>query len=125
MAKKKDVPPDPIYPLLDLPADVDKQLCERIAAFSGQGDVLSSALGALIVSRHLGMDGLRVMHSPATLRKYEKALGISYKDYCEKRTPLSRKIFGVRAADKLGGLWKIVTGKTAVKGKRDVSITTE
>ena len=111
--------------LLEIPPELETQLCQQIADYQGPGPILSSALGALIVGQHFGMDALRMIHTPATLRKYQKALGIEYAEYCPPRTNLTGKSRGVRIAEKLGGAWKVITGKVKVKGKGDVTAKAE
>lgn len=115
----------PMDSLLDIPPSLEIQLCKQIAEYEGQGPILSSALGALIVGQHYGMEALRMIHTPATLRKYQKALGVEYSDYCPATTHLTAKSRGVKIAEKLGGAWKVITGKVKVKGKGDVTATTE
>ena len=120
MAKNK-IPRKPVLPLLDIDADMDTHLCQKVADFQGQVNVLESAIGALVLGKQFGLDVLRMVHSPATLRKYESALDISYKEHCPVRTRLSTKSTGLKAADALGGIWKVITGKVTVKGKGDVT----
>lgn len=123
MTKKKKY--KPFDSLLEISPELDAQLCKHIADYEGQGPILSAAFGALIVGQHYGMDALRMIHTPATLRKYQKALGIEYADYCPARTHLTQKSHGVKIAEKLGGAWKVITGKVKVKGKGDVTATGE
>ena len=115
----------PMNSLLDMSTDLERQLCKQIAEYEGPGPILSSALGALIVGQHYGMEALRMIHTPATLRKYQKALGIEYSEYCPTTTHLTSKSRGVKIAEKLGGAWKVITGKVKVKGKGDVTATAE
>ena len=57
------------------------------------------------------------MHSPATIRKYSKTLGIKLDKLCPADTHLSNKLVGVQVADKLGAYWDIVTGRKKVPNK--------
>lgn len=118
---KAAAPRKPILPLLDIDEDLDTHLCQKVAEFHGQLNVLESAIGALVLGQQFGLDVLRMVHSPATLRKYESALDIKYKEHCPGRTTLSTKNRGINAADALGGIWKVITGKVTVKGKGDVT----
>lgn len=118
---KEESSKTPVFPLLDIDEGLDSHLCQKIAEFKGQFTVLESAIGALVMGQQYGLDVLRIVHSPATLRKYESALDISYKAHCPTRTSLSSKSQGLSAAEALGGIWKVITGKVSVKGKGDVT----
>ena len=85
-------------------------ICTAWEDFSGPTDVAESAIGALIVGRLIGYDGLRVIHSWKTLRKYEEILKISFKETLPARTPDSRRITGIRLADKFQAFWKAIAG---------------
>lgn len=103
--------------LLEIPEKLDSQLCQKLNSVKGDLAVVESALGALVVGQHYGTRVLQLMHSPATLRKYEKLIGIKYSDYCEERTTLSTRVRGIRYWDKVGGFWAIVMGKKPLKNK--------
>lgn len=107
----------PIKPFLEIDSELEDFLCEHIADFKGHGNQLQSALGALVLGRHYGMRALRIMHSPATIRKYDRALGKKLADLCPKETHLSNKIVGVQFADKIGAFWDVVTGRRTVADK--------
>lgn len=103
--------------LLDISEEFDKELCDKIDTIRGDLVVVESAIGALIMGQHYGKRVLQLMHSPATLRKYEALLGIKYADYCEQRTELSTRVTGIKYWDKVGGFWAIVMGKKPLKNK--------
>lgn len=107
----------PIKPFQNIDAELDNYLCEHIAKFEGYGGDLQAALGALVLGRHYGMRALRIMHSPATIRKYDRVLGIKLKDHCPQKTHLSDKILGVRFANKIGAFWDVVTGRRTIADK--------
>ena len=107
----------PIEPLLDLEPEVGDQLCEAIAGFTGQSSTLESAIGALVIGQHFGMKALRVIHSPATIRKYDRTLGLRLADHCPAETHLSDKVIGYRFAKKIGAFWDVVTGRRTIANK--------
>ena len=107
----------PIQPLLEIDEELDAYLCEHIATFRGQGADLEAALGALVLGRHFGLRALRIMHSPATIRKYDRILGRKLKDLCPAETHLSDKMVGVRFANKIGAYWDVVTGRRTIADK--------
>ena len=82
-------------------------------------------MGALILGQHFGTRGLRMMHSPSTYRKYEGILGIKFEDHCPERTHQSRKLAGIKVADRLGAFWDVVMGRVPEsKNKGDVDVST-
>lgn len=106
-----------------LPELTDEQIEtieKSIKDFRGIATTLESALGALIIGHQLGWRVLKMCHSSATLKKYEKVLGIKYADVCPEKTELSKKNFGVVAADKLKAFWAVATGKKPIKNKADL-----
>jgi hypothetical protein len=115
MAKKTPLPL-PTF-LIDVDDKTDEILRKSIAEFSGQVTVLESAIGALVIGQHYGTRVLLLTHGQATIKKYEAALGIKYTDHCPERGSLSEKSIGLKFADKLGGFWKVVTGKVKVEKK--------
>lgn len=104
-------------PLIDLTESETEVLETAINEFQGQLGVLESAAGALIVGQKFGWRVLQIAHSQTTLKKYEKILGLKFKDVCPERTELSKKSIGLRIADKLKSFWAVALGKTPVKNK--------
>jgi len=116
-SKPKPKPREPIEPLLSLPPETERQVCKAIVDFGGQGTTLESAIGALVVGQHLGWRATRILHNANTYRKYEKILGLEFKDHCPERTHLSDKLQGIRINDAVGKYWDIVMGRYKVKDK--------
>jgi len=113
---KKESFPIPMV-ILDVDKETDLVLRKSIAEFRGQMSVLESAFGALIMGQHYGTRVLLMCHGQATLKKYEGVLGIKFSDHCPERGILANKSRGLNIADKLGGFWKVVTGKVKVDKK--------
>lgn len=95
----------------------DKTIKKSIRSFRGNAAKLEGAIGALIVGSNYGWRVLKIIHSPATYKNYEKILGIEFQDVCRERTPLSKKSFGLAVADKIQSFWAIATGKKPLKNK--------
>ena len=79
-------------------------------SFSGQFHELESAIGMLFTGRQLGWKVLYLVHSKATIRKYESILGIKVREFFPEVGPLANKSLGWRIAQKLSNFWKEVTG---------------
>ena len=103
--------------LLDLDPEVEQQIIKSIEEYRGQGPVLGSALGALIVGQHYGWRVLKMFHNQSTYSKYEKILGIKFAELCDERTKLSRKSIGLAVADKICSFWAVVRGEVKVENK--------
>lgn len=93
------------------PKQLDSIIKQATFNFKGNATTLESSIGALVLGQIYGWRVLRMMHGSNTYVKYEKILGVKFKDVCPDRGPLSERSFGLRVADKLGGFWKVVTGK--------------
>lgn len=97
---------------------VEQAICQKIAEYEGPAASLGGALGAMVIGQHFGTRALRMMHSPATIRKYEAILGVRFDEICASEfTPLSQRVVGLRAAQELGGFWDIVMGRKRVANK--------
>ena len=104
--------------LLDLKEEHEKIILHSIKGFSGIGTTLESALGALILGHVFGWRVLKLLHTPSTYRRYEKALGIEFKDVCPEITELGKKkSVGYAITEKLGSFWAVVMGKRKVPEK--------
>jgi len=91
-----------------------------IANFAGDLGELESALGMLQLGHQYGWRVLYLLHSKATIRKYESILGISVKDEFPEAGPSAERNNGYRVIQKLGKFWKVVSGEEKIEGKREV-----
>lgn len=91
-----------------------------IAKFVGDMGELESALGMLRVGQQYGWRVMYLIHSKATIRKYEEILGISVKEEFPEEGPSSLRNNGYRLFKKLGNFWKIVSGEQKIEDKRQV-----
>lgn len=103
--------------LIDLTKDQTKRTTKAIETYKGQMPVLESAIGALAIGQKFGWRVLQIVHSSATLKKYERVLDLKFKDVCPERTDLSRKSVGLAVADKIQSFWAVALGKHPVKNK--------
>lgn len=119
MAKTKR--PTLELPLLELSDEQQRIVLDSIQEFRGHANTLETALGALIIGRHMGWRVLRMVHSPATYKKYEKCLGLKFQDVCPERTEHSSRCTGIKAADKLNAFWDVVMGRQKVENKGGIT----
>lgn len=85
--------------------------------YRGHVPTLEAAIGAIFVGHRYGWRVLKIVHSPATYRKYEKILGIKFQDICPERGELAHRSLGLAIADKLNSFWAVATGKKKIKEK--------
>jgi len=104
--------------LLVLNEEAEQIILQHMREFSGVGTTLESALGSLILGQYFGWRVLKILHNPATYRKYEKALGVEFKDVCPEITEFGKKkSIGYAITEKLGSFWAVVMGKRKVADK--------
>jgi hypothetical protein len=104
--------------LLDLDEETEQRILKALDNFQGLGTTMESALGALIIGQYFGWRVLKLLHNPATYRRYEKALGIEFKALCPEITEAGKKkSIGYAITEKLGSFWAVITGKRKVADK--------
>jgi len=91
--------------------DFSKKLSNE---YKGQMDVLYSALGVLLVGRMYGWKVMRLTTSSTTYRKYQKVLGINFKDELEDLGELSHKSVGLDIVNRLYDFWDVIKGINSV-----------
>ena len=99
-----------------LPADTEASVIEAAKSFRGYAPRLADALGALAFGQIYGWRAVMICYSRSTVKGYEQALGISFRDHMPDRTDVSHRILGVRLADDLGKFWAVVKGEVSVPG---------
>jgi len=94
---------------------------EQVAIAKYRGDLgdLESALGMLRLGQQYGWRVMYLIHSKATIRKYERILGILVKDEMPDEGPSSIRVPAFNIIKKLGNFWKVVSGETKIEGKRN------
>lgn len=94
---------------------------EAFAKFNGSADEIESALGFLRLGFQVGWKPLALIHSKATVRKYEKILGINVRELFPEETAASDRNPGYAIAKKLSNFWKVVSGEVKVEHRRDIT----
>ena len=90
--------------------------------YVGDLGVLESAVGAVLIAQLYGWKVLRMCHGSNAYAKYERMLGIKFKDECPETTDLSRKSLGLRSAEAIGNFWLVVQGKKPGRSKAILSL---
>ncbi len=95
---------DQILSLVDRTAD----------EFRGELSELESAIGMLLIGRHYGWRVILLVHSPATIRKYLKILGLkNLRDVLPEVGVLAHRSNAWRMLDGTQNFWKAVRGQIA------------
>lgn len=83
---------------------------QAIETFTGGADQLEAALGMYMIGRHVGWKVLYLIHTKATVAKYEAILGIKVREEFEPETADSHRSVAFKAAMALSNFWKVVSG---------------
>ena len=80
--------------------------------FDGNLDELESAVGMIMLGRHYGWRVMLLIHSPNTIRKYLKILGIkNLRDVLPEVGVLAHRSTAWRLVDGTKDFWKVVRGQ--------------
>ncbi len=103
--------------------DFDDHIRGVVEAYQGDATVLGNAIGALVLGRLVGWRALRVVYSTGSYTKYQKILGIQFKDVLRERDIYSKKSLGLSILDEVGGFWDFCrssAGPAELHGKRSL-----
>ena len=99
-----------------------KVASDAIVAFKGPIPELESAIGMLFAGYTFGWRVIYMIHSVATIRKYEKILGIVAKETFPEKTAHSERSNAYRVLHKVSNFWKAVKGGERPEGFSDPGI---
>jgi hypothetical protein len=95
----------------------DSELIELIDKaiddYVGNSDELVNAIGVLMVGRKIGWRPTFLMHSTKSIKKYEKYLGIEFREILPDIGPKAKKSIAWRIGQKISNYWKLVKGEIA------------
>ena len=84
---------------------------KAIKDFQGDMTTLESAIGAYAVGQKIGWKPLLLIHDKKTIAKYEKILGLSFREEMEPVGVWANKSKAWRAVQKITNYWKAVKGE--------------
>lgn len=105
------------------PVEIMTIIDEAIDRYQGDSSILESAIGALIFGNKFGWRVLRITHSSHSYGKYEKILGVKFREVLPERTDLSNRSLALRLADSMDRFWDLASGK--IPGKTRELVVTE
>lgn len=85
---------------------------KAVDGFDGNLDDLESAIGMLILGRYYGWRVVMLIHSPNTIRKYLKILGLkNLRDVHPEVGVLAHRSAAWRLVEGTQNFWKVVRGQ--------------
>jgi hypothetical protein len=97
--------------------ELDDYFRNLMETFKGDLTDLADAVGALNLGKVYGWKVLRIIYSPVTYRKYQKILGLDFKEVLEDKTDFSERNRGYKIALELNKYWEIVQGAFSIDSK--------
>jgi hypothetical protein len=96
------------------------ELIEKIIKdYSGNAQLLSAALGALVLARYVGLKPVRLVHRESTIRKYQSALGVHFKDVVPEKGRYAYKSVALAIVERINKYWDVVQGRDTVVVTKD------
>lgn len=99
--------------------EFEQLIDSAVKNYTGNGQVLSSAVGAVMLGRLMGWRFIYLVHNESTVRKYQAALGIQFKDVMLERGKYASKSRGLAIVDALGNFWAVVQHRCKTVSKED------
>lgn len=81
---------------------------EAIERYTGDVSVLEAAIGALMVGRRFGWRPLLLMHTTATIARYQQVLGLKFREVLPEVGQLANKSLGWKLLGDVKDFWKVV-----------------
>jgi hypothetical protein len=91
--------------------DYVKLIDKAIERYVGNSDELASAIGVLMIGRKIGWRPTYLLHSTATMKKYEKYLGVDLREILDEVGPMAKRSVAWRIGEKVSNFWKLVKGQ--------------
>jgi hypothetical protein len=104
-----------------LSLEVKLSIVEKaIHDYKGQLPEIERAIGILFVGEQFGWKVIYLVHDKKTIRKYQKILGVNFREVFPERGPLAHRSVALTLADRAGNFWKSVTGQIPGIRKPDI-----
>lgn len=93
-------------------AELVELIDKAVMAYNGNIKELKGAIGTLMIARKLGWKPLLLMQDKRSVAKYERILGVSFRELVPEVGPKARKSIAWVSAEKISNFWKAVKGET-------------
>lgn len=97
--------------------DLDNHIDSLMESFKGDIVDLTHAIGAVTVGRKYGWRVLRIIVSSHAYAKYQRILGLEFKDVLPEKTDFSEKSCGYNLVNSLDKFWQVVRGQFSIDAK--------
>lgn len=87
---------------------IESIINQAAKTYTGDMNVLESAIGALVMGQFFGWRVLRIIHGSSAYARYQRILGVRFMDVCPDHTKLSRRNNGYRWVEDFGAYWKAI-----------------
>ena len=104
---------DASQPRIDpaLLAEIIPKLEDSYANYRGDATVLESAWGTIFMSLIYGWKVVYLMHSQATIRKYQDITGLVFREIAPESTVISRKSMAFKVVESGTNFWRVIRGQ--------------
>jgi len=90
--------------------EIQVTIDNAVANYRGDLRVLESAIGALVVGHYVGRRPLLLVHGSSSVRKYQRVLGVEFRDLIPEEGPMCDRSVGYRISKQVGRFWDSVRG---------------
>lgn len=101
--------------------ELAKEIDRVIRDFHGQSNDLGNALGAFMLGKYYGWKPIMLMYSRASIRKYEKILGMNFKERLPEEGELVHKLKAYRFLRDTKAYWDTIRSGKKVKDSKVIS----
>jgi len=97
--------------------ELDDYIFNLSIEYHGDLTLLADAIGALNLGKIYGWKVLRIIYSPLTYRKYQKALGLEFNNVLPETTDYSHRSYGFKLVNGINKYWQAVGGQFKIDYK--------
>jgi hypothetical protein len=96
--------------------EIQQVIDAAIKNYVGDARILESAIGSLFVGLQIGWRPLHLMHMYKTMSRYQKILGLDFREVMPEVGPMADSLRGWRIAKNLNNFWDAVRGNVPGRG---------
>lgn len=97
--------------------EIDEHINNLIATYKGDITLLADAIGSLRLGQSFGWAVLMIVYSPNTYRKYQKVLGLNFKDVLPEKGEFAERSRGYQLVTDIKRFWQIVKREVSIDSK--------
>jgi len=97
--------------------EIDEHIYNLMATYKGDVTLLADAVGALRLGQSFGWAVLMIVYSPMTYRKYQKTLGLDFKEILPEKGEFAERSRGYQLVKDIKNFWQIVKREISIDSK--------